>query len=78
MSKQLRVTIPNELHPWLENMAKSTEIQDYSKLVGYLLQRIKDEAVFVGVATGTVGNAIMPMSRQTLKTSTDIEIEADW
>lgn len=75
MTKQIRVSIPEELHPWLSKMSHVCEIPDYSKLVAYLLQRMKDQPVF-----GSVQQAITPQntSMQVSTPDAEIQIDADW
>ncbi|MBD2168630.1 hypothetical protein H6G04_30075 [Calothrix membranacea FACHB-236] len=76
MTKQLRVSIPEDLHPWLDKMSESTEIRDYSRLVSYLLQRMKDEAIFAAMQQAFSSTTIPPTKPMQL--ATDIEIEVDW
>lgn len=75
MVKQLRVSIPVELHSWLDVMAEKTEIRDYSRLTAYLLQRAKDQAVFGNTTQQSINSSVVAMPNAT---NADILIEADW
>lgn len=73
---RVRVSIHEELHPWLTEMSNVTGIQDQSRLVGYLLQRVKDQTVF-GCINAVGGSTAIAEKPQTTN-NTEIEVDGDW